>query len=116
MEKSKASTEDNTNIIEVTSKDDSVQIKYAKVWLNQPRGILKLASLPAAVAPGRGHDLAPDGSLSRSGEGDLPLIPGVATSFVPELLQSNCVWNRFVHFRVSMATTLTNFKKKIQFI
>ena len=30
MEKSKASTEDNTNNIEVTSKDDSVQIKYAK--------------------------------------------------------------------------------------
>ena len=33
MEKSKASTEDNTNIIEVISKDDSVQIKYAKVNL-----------------------------------------------------------------------------------
>ena len=33
MEKSKASTEDNTNNIEVTSKDDSVQIKYAKVNL-----------------------------------------------------------------------------------
>ena len=97
MEKSKASTEDNTNNIEVTSKDDSVQIKYAKVWLHQPRGILKLASLPAAVAPGRGHDLAPDGSLSRSGEGDLPLIPGVATSFIPELIQSNaCGTDSFI--------------------
>ena len=103
MEKSKASTEDNTNNIEVTSKDDSVQIKYAKVGFINLVGYSSLLLYLAAVAPGRGHDLAPDGSLSRSGEGRSTVDSWCGNIFRSRADSVECVWNRLFHFRVTMA-------------